>query len=57
MLHSGKARINHERATQYTKSHSLKQFEVQSAAQLLSTGAPLAHIEHMISKGRVINDL
>ena len=57
MLHSEKARLNHERANSLVYGMQRRQFECGSASQLLATGAPLAHVEHMITKGHVINDL
>lgn len=57
MLHSEKARANHaaDRARVHNSSRSA--FATDTASQLLREGAPMAHIEHMIAKGYVINDL
>ena len=57
MLHSEKARLNHERASSLVYGKQRRQFECSTASELLNRGAPAAHIEHMISKGHVINDL
>jgi hypothetical protein len=57
MLHSGKARANHDATQQRLKSMSCQQFATESAQALLNTGAPLAHVQHMIRKGYVINDI
>ena len=57
MLHSGKARANHDATQSRLKTKSCNQFATESAKALLATGAPLAHVEHMIRKGYVINDI
>lgn len=57
MLHSGKARVNHESNQQRLKTKSCQQFATESARALLQTGAPLAHVEHMIRKGYLVNDI
>jgi hypothetical protein len=57
MLHSGKARINHDTTQSRLKTKSQTQFHTESAKALLDTGAPLAHVEHMIRKGYVVNDI
>ena len=57
MLHSGKARVNHDATQQRLKTKSSHQFATASARALLQTGAPLAHVEHMIRKGYLVNDI
>ena len=57
MLHSGRARANHDAEQSRLKNMSCNQFATQSARALLQTGAPIAHVEHMIRKGYVINDI
>jgi len=57
MLHSEKARANHQADAARARHASRHSFAVDTASQLLREGAPMAHIKHMISKGYVINDL
>ena len=57
MLHSEKARINHSADRARVHASSAQAFATDTASQLQRDGAPMAHIQHMINKGYVINDL
>ena len=57
MLHSEKARVNHTNDIARLRNSARAAFATDTASQLLSEGAPMAHIQHMIDKGYVINDI
>lgn len=57
MLHSEKARSNHNAQVQRLRAQAKRQFTTQTASDLITSGAPRAHVDHMIKKGLVINDI
>ena len=57
MLHSEKARVNHTSEIARLRNSARAAFATDTASQMVRDGAPMAHIQHMIDKGYVINDI